>query len=186
MHRRRHVVTGFMVFSLVVSAIISSCGPGQLLGPTLTPTPTNTLTLLPSPTFTPTPLPTATPTPVTFTNDLSYSWEVSSIILPQGETNTIAVTFTPVGSEIVEKLIFPFGAKAAEHQVNPASVYLTDSEGNKYYVEKGTPPFGGTQMQMDFTTNAITLNFPDIPTGATGFQLNIPKYPTIDLVPASE
>jgi hypothetical protein len=186
MGSRRHSITGFMFFFLVVSVMISSCGPGQLLGPALTPTSTITLTPLPSATFTPTALPTATSTPVTFTNDLSYSWEVSSTILPQGETNTIAVTFTPIGSEIAEKLIFPFGAKASEHQVNPASVFLTDSEGNKYYVEKGAPPLGGTQMQMDFTTNAVTLNFPDIPAEATGFQLNIPKYPAIDLAPASE
>src|SRR5689334_18413961 len=70
MDGRRHIMAVFMVFSLVVSVMLSACGPGQLLGPTLTPTPTITLTPLPSPTFTPTPLPTATPTPVTFTNDL--------------------------------------------------------------------------------------------------------------------
>lgn len=64
----------------VVSLFLSSCGPGQLFGPTLTPTPTitpsptvtpsptltltptSTLTFAPSPTFTPTP--TVTPLPI--------------------------------------------------------------------------------------------------------------------------
>jgi hypothetical protein len=44
-----------------VSTLISACGPGQVFGPTLTPTPTNTLT--PTPTLTPTITPTFTSTP---------------------------------------------------------------------------------------------------------------------------
>jgi len=41
---------------LFASFVLSACGPGQLFGPTITPTPTNT------PTTTPTPTPTSTPT----------------------------------------------------------------------------------------------------------------------------
>jgi hypothetical protein len=37
---------------------LSACGPGQLLGPTFTPTPSITPTITPSPTMTPTPAPT--------------------------------------------------------------------------------------------------------------------------------
>ena len=57
-----------------ISLLISSCGPGQLFGPTITPTftatltstPTLTPTVTPSPTITPTltPSPTATPSPL--------------------------------------------------------------------------------------------------------------------------
>jgi hypothetical protein len=49
----------------LVSLLISSCGPGQLLGPTLTPTATftSTPTLTPTATFTPTSTLTPTPTP---------------------------------------------------------------------------------------------------------------------------
>jgi hypothetical protein len=49
----------------LVSLLISSCGPGQLLGSTLTPTATSTSTptLAPTATFTPTPTLTPTPTP---------------------------------------------------------------------------------------------------------------------------
>ena len=56
----------FALFSLVllVTLAVSGCGPGQLLGPTITPSPTTTLTptLTPTPTSTPTLTPTATPT----------------------------------------------------------------------------------------------------------------------------
>lgn len=56
------------IFVLLFCLLIAGCGPGQLFGPTLTPTPTMTLTpsatststptLTPSPTFTLTPVPT--------------------------------------------------------------------------------------------------------------------------------
>lgn len=46
------------ILVLVVSLVISGCGPGQILGPTLTPLPTIT------PTQTATPIPTQTSTPV--------------------------------------------------------------------------------------------------------------------------
>ena len=62
--------------SIAMSLLLSSCGPGQLLGPTITATPTvtstatatstvtPTLTLSPTITLTSTPLPTLTPTPL--------------------------------------------------------------------------------------------------------------------------
>jgi hypothetical protein len=51
----------FVLFLLSIS-LLSACGPGQVFGPTLTPTPTftPTQTLAPTPTFTPTPAPTPT------------------------------------------------------------------------------------------------------------------------------
>lgn len=51
----------FIICLLLISVLLVSCGPGQFLGPTITPTPTITLT----PTMTPTPALTATamPTP---------------------------------------------------------------------------------------------------------------------------
>jgi len=50
------------ILVLVMSLVLSACGPGQVFGPTITPTPTLTST----PTITPTLAPSATPT-VTFT-----------------------------------------------------------------------------------------------------------------------
>jgi hypothetical protein len=48
-----------LLLVLITSLVISGCGPGQLFGPTITPTPTQTL----SPTSTQTPTQTMTPTP---------------------------------------------------------------------------------------------------------------------------
>jgi hypothetical protein len=45
------------------SSLLAACGPGQLLGPTLTPVPTDTPTATFTPVPTSTPLPTETPTP---------------------------------------------------------------------------------------------------------------------------
>ncbi|MEK6753756.1 MAG: hypothetical protein AABZ00_15980 [Chloroflexota bacterium] len=52
-----------IAFLLLVSFLVSSCAPGQMFGPTLTPTATSTNTPTPTPTFTPTPPPTNTPIP---------------------------------------------------------------------------------------------------------------------------
>lgn len=55
---------------ITVGLLTSGCGPGQLLGPTITPSPTPTSTPTSTPTRTPTPVPTATltPTPVPVCN----------------------------------------------------------------------------------------------------------------------
>ncbi|MBN1439143.1 MAG: hypothetical protein JW929_07025 [Anaerolineales bacterium] len=49
-----------IVLALISASLLAGCGPGQLFGPTFTPTPTNTLT--PTLTSTPTNTSTATPT----------------------------------------------------------------------------------------------------------------------------
>ena len=48
------------IWWFLICFLISACGPGQLFGPTITPSPTSTLT--PTPTLTPTSTPTSTPT----------------------------------------------------------------------------------------------------------------------------
>ena len=62
MHKIRR--TSFFLLPIVlISLLVSSCGPRQFLGPTITPSPTFTLTLTITPTPTPTLTPTRTPTP---------------------------------------------------------------------------------------------------------------------------
>lgn len=64
----------FMIVLGFLSLIVTACGPGQIFGPTITPSPTITLT--PTPTFTPTatPSPTLTSTPtITSTPTLMVS-----------------------------------------------------------------------------------------------------------------
>lgn len=68
------------VVFLLVGYLLAGCGPGQLLGPTLTPTPTVT--------FTPTLTPTLTPTPtatVTLTITPSATPTVTLTALPVNE-----------------------------------------------------------------------------------------------------
>jgi hypothetical protein len=55
-----------VVLVLAISLIVSSCAPGQLFGPTITPTPTMT----PTSTMTPTELPTSTPMPLLTYSDI--------------------------------------------------------------------------------------------------------------------
>jgi len=70
----------FLWFS-VLSMILSACGPGQFLGPTLTPTPTIT----PMPTDTPTPAATDTPPP-TATEKPALPTQPANIAAPVGGT----------------------------------------------------------------------------------------------------
>ena len=51
-----------VIFLCAMSLLITSCGPGQILGPAFTTTPTSTFTPTPTATFTPTATPTNTPT----------------------------------------------------------------------------------------------------------------------------
>lgn len=53
-----------IILVLVMTLIISGCGPGQLLGPTMTPSPTSTPLPTSTPAATATPAATSTPTPV--------------------------------------------------------------------------------------------------------------------------
>ncbi len=53
----------FVILLCALSFLITSCGPGQILGPEFTPTPTSTLTPTPTSTITTTATQTNTPTP---------------------------------------------------------------------------------------------------------------------------
>lgn len=53
----------FITLLCAISLLITSCGPGRILGPEFTPTPTSTFTPTPTSTLTPTATQTNTPTP---------------------------------------------------------------------------------------------------------------------------
>lgn len=89
-----------LISLLLVSLIASGCGPGQVFGPTITPTatltPVPTSTSTPTPTFTPNPTVTFTQTPVTKTfttivpaNELWFNTGVNII---KGQEVTIRAT----------------------------------------------------------------------------------------------
>ncbi len=79
---------------LVISILIAGCGPGQLFGSVLTPTPIPTATATPAPTFTP------TPEFPTFTRDKGLEINSTSETTGYGEvsfdvgasTNTLKIT----------------------------------------------------------------------------------------------
>lgn len=66
---------------LVFILILTSCGPGKLFGPTITPSPTNTST----PTYSPTPTSTSTPT---FTTTPTSTATLTSTPVPLGQYAT--------------------------------------------------------------------------------------------------
>jgi len=91
---------------LAVSLLISGCGPGQLLGPTSTPTltPTPTVTFTLTPTSTPTPTPTPIPIVV-------GEWEAIIAFSIGDEANLASFSFTVAedGNQIEDWSLFDLG-----------------------------------------------------------------------------
>ena len=85
----------FLISAILIGLLSTGCGPGQLFGPTITPSPTPTLTptltptITPSPTATLTPTATATPTPSCSIDDGKWSGQgISFEILNCAITST--------------------------------------------------------------------------------------------------
>jgi hypothetical protein len=177
-----------LIGSLVIILLFTSCGPGQLFGPTITPspTPTSTPTITPSPTSTPTPTltPTLTPTP----------------------TITPSPTLIPgIGSPIIIKGV-GVQVKSAELVAKPPSgMYLTSSDyivlevvfnfsGNDNYGallrelvitdENGFESKIGPVFTITFGSSSTdtTLYF-GVKKGVKHFSLRLPGGQVIDLTP---
>lgn len=93
---------------LIIVLMLTSCGPGQFLGPTLTPLPTNTLTptaiatstSIPTATSTNTPLPTETPTILVVAKTGQWKGDTPSVsfkVTGNGQIQGLKIT-VPVGS----------------------------------------------------------------------------------------
>jgi hypothetical protein len=91
------------LFILLIMSVsfLTACGPGQLFGPTITPSPTLTLTSTSTPTFTPSPTATLTPT---------YT---KTLVPSKTSTETQSVPSDPPLSEFHHIPIMP-GAVAGE------------------------------------------------------------------------
>ncbi len=84
-----------VILMLGIGLVVSACGPGQFLDPTLTFTPTHTATATPTATFTPTHTATATPT-TTFTPTHTATATPTATFTPtHTATATPTATFTP-------------------------------------------------------------------------------------------
>jgi len=93
-----------VLFILALSLFVSGCGPGQIFGPTITPSPTNTPvpTNTSVPTDTPTPIPpTSTPIPPTATAlpteiDVNVSAESMKLIQAWKVTTAFTLATDPI------------------------------------------------------------------------------------------
>jgi len=119
---------------VVISLLVSSCGPGQLFGPTITPSPTATLTptITPSPTLTrtptstPTPTITPTPTPVAATFDDNLCEIKGSFTLD----GTLSLGTTSTFDQVVEnqpRYALSFYGFSGDSQVHFMDVWIKHS-----------------------------------------------------------
>ncbi|MFN2176436.1 MAG: hypothetical protein ACK2U3_10860 [Anaerolineales bacterium] len=106
--REKFLITAkqlFLIF-ILLHVGLSACGPGQLLGPTMTPTPTNTPTS--TPTQTPTSTPTHTPT-----------------LTP---TNTSTPTFTPTRTPLPTNTPTPFPVQVGWREYDLSGFHIAVPE----------------------------------------------------------
>ncbi len=133
------------MYILVLSLLISGCGPGQLLGPTITP----------SPTLTPIPTSTPTPTPV----------PVESILLSNGfkllkenacsdgpctsyaiEDILMYVTYYKKGTLIIERILFLAEDNEKQGEIQKKILYAL------YPEDVANAVMGGQAVQQDGKT----------------------------------
>jgi hypothetical protein len=106
----------WMFVFILILLLLTSCGPGQMFGPTITPSPTSTPTFTPTPTptstptFTPTPTPTPTPSVEDVLTEIGFTRDES--IEPTCETLCKAysiITFDAGGFVIMNVAIYDNG-----------------------------------------------------------------------------
>jgi hypothetical protein len=150
--------------SISIVFLLSSCGPGQFLGPTITPSPTATLTptLIPIPSSTPTimPSPTITPTltltplPPVFATMFVNEYDTFTVYRQRGLWES-AVSGASVLTEDFEKDTADYG-----ELTDP---YLT---GNGFLLEGGNCPAQIIQDQSLLPSGNV-LHFRDFGCGLT-------------------
>jgi hypothetical protein len=148
--------------SISVLLFLSSCGPGQLLGPTITPTFTATSTSTPTATDTPTPTPSPTitptltpsPLPAVFLTMFVNEYDTFTIYRQRGLWES-AISGSSVSTEDFEKDTADYGELS-----NP---YLT---GNGFLLKGGSCP---AQIIQDPTLlpSGNVLHFRDFGCGFT-------------------
>lgn len=129
-----------LISLVVVSLALTSCGPGQLLGPTLTPVPTATATSTVTPTPTATPMPTYTPTLMpTPVPDLAYframltikTLEDLSKVVPPPDLLDVHLDFFAAFTNLIQaqgNLIYAAGQGTAAYNLANASYELALAE----------------------------------------------------------
>ena len=153
-------ITAVLVLAM---GLLSGCGPGQLFGPTLTPTPTitPTFTLTFTPTLTPTPqatsTPTSTPLPTaTFTPDVTAT-QLPEITPPaEGKGNVIGLVLwnnQPVPQEAV------WLCEKFEGNCLGTYQYRASTDQNGYYVFRNVTPGRYIVAINSFSTSWFNFYF---------------------------
>jgi hypothetical protein len=175
------------ILSLISVFALSGCAAGQLLGPTITPTPTATST--PIPTSTPTPTPTITPTPVPaiLTNG-SHNWPVKEVTFETtAPINNVDVpagsgkVYLKVNFENPDHQILPFTNLPGTKSPNYANVYIEDDAGNEYIAVTD-------RLDLIFNAGGFVIGdeqvwFQAMPEGGSNFRLHFEALAPIDLNP---
>lgn len=127
--------------------LFTGCGPGQFLGPTLTPTFTQTLT----PTLTSTPTATDTPTP-TFTP--TYTSTPTEMIFPLCDSNP------KYDNKFIEDLTFPDGSNVTANE-KFIKIWKIENSGTCPWVEGfSLQPFRGSIDEIWEITQSKDYVFP--------------------------
>lgn len=164
MHLLKRYLSICSLFLLVAILMLSGCGPGQFLGPTLTPTPTFTSTPTLTPTLTPSPTPTLTPTPgvgvaVAGTKYQVVLLKVSRAFTLSDHSTFNASTYTPKAGYaflVVDVTISKLD-KAGEMTIASNQAAIVDESGVITTADGlGQNGFGGSSSQFNYCVSCVT------------------------------
>lgn len=154
---------------VVIGLFVSSCGPGQFLGPTITPSPTFTPTLTLTPTLTPPPTPTLTPTSTpTSTPSPQASFIILDVAINSGALGIVIQDEDTHGNKLD---VFNVGLDCLQQ-----AFYIEDETGTRlecaHVTNETDKP---NRIGMIFIGDALSLEHQ--------YQLIIPGIPPIELQP---
>ncbi|MBI5934312.1 MAG: hypothetical protein HY867_11440 [Chloroflexi bacterium] len=165
-----------LIVLVALSHMVTACGPGQLFGPTITPSPTNTPT--PSPTLTPTitPSPTATLTP-TITPSPTPScavkngkWESNEV--GAGHATGPIFTFTVENCQITQAAFWANLAPGAMFWL-PIKTDVTIQD--KSFSHTNTDPLGGFTVEGTFDSETYSQGIIFFPKGYNALMYVLPE-----------
>ncbi len=163
----------FLIVLIAFSLIATSCGPGQLFGPTITPTPTNTLTPTPTSTITPsptsTPTPTATPSPTPSCAVKNGKWESNEV--GTGRATGPIFTFTVENCQITQASFWANLAPGVTFWLPIKSDFPIQDKSFSY---TSTDPLGGFTVEGAFDTETHSQGIILFPKGYNALVYILP------------
>jgi len=168
MNEKRVTIVVCLIFLLgTVSLSLTGCGPGQLFGPTVTPSPTltstptitpkptltPTITPSPTPTFTPTITPTPTAIPAQGTPIASKDWEVTVFkgILRPRLVNGWTLWTPRSGYIFLDLGVRIRRLNPSEGSVSTRKIYLYDANGEVWELVSSNVALGTGKAKDPFT-----------------------------------